>query len=525
MNNFKNSSPIDFTIESERNDFAKCIKDFAKKVESLPIKIKPIINGEFISTKEQRELSSPNDPRVSLSKTSYADTNLCDDALKSLKKAQQYWNKTSLNFRAEILRKTATIMQKRQKELSAIIVYESGKNWYEADRDVIEAIDFCNYYAELAENSLKNFTTQNLPGETNLYTYESYGTALIISPWNFPLAIPCGMLVAALVSGNVAILKPAEQSNIIAFELVKILFEAGLPENVLAFLPGNGKLIGDYLVNSNDVQLICFTGSLGVGKSILKASTNLDTGNFIKKTILELGGKNAIIVDEDADLDEVIKGVLYSAFAFAGQKCSACSRLIVIGTAYDRLCERLASAVKDLIVAPSYLPESFLGPVIDLTSQQRILKIIANAEEKYNVIASSKTYSTGYFVPATLVTDFPDTESLWTDEIFGPVLAIKAAKDLTEAINLVNASKFALTGGLYSRSPKNIETIKSRLRVGNLYINRSCTGAIVGRQPFGGFKLSGIGSKAGGPDYLKQFVVPKVITENTMRRGFSPDIG
>ncbi len=523
MINFKNSSPIDFTIPENLTNFANVLTAVNQLIDS-EISVKPIVQGEkHISSNVYSRLDCNNGKQV-IAQVHFANKELTTTAIKKLKEFLPTWQKTSLSERANILRRTAKLMQENQMELSALIVRETGKNWYEADRDVVEAIDFCNYYAELALESLAPFITQVLPGENNTYFYEPVGLAVVISPWNFPLAIPCGMLVAALVAGNVAILKPAEQSSLIAQKLVEILFQAGLPTEALAFLPGDGEEIGPLLLESSDVNLICFTGSLAVGQKILSACSKINPEQtFIKRCILELGGKNAIIVDEDADLDEAIKGILYSAFAYSGQKCSACSRVITIGSAHQALMDRLIPAAKDLLIGLSFQSKSFVGPVIDHEAQTRLLKLIEANTKLHSLKYKSNVPSEGTFVPVTIF-ECQDTNSdLWQQEIFGPVLAIKQAKSLAEAISLANGTKFGLTAGLYSRSPSNIAKVSADIRVGNFYINRACTGAIVGRQPFGGFKLSGIGSKAGGPDYLKQFVVPKVITENTMRRGFSPD--
>ena len=363
----------------------------------------------------------------------------------------------------------------------------------------------------------------DIEGEDNFYFYRPRGIAVVIAPWNFPLAIACGMTVASLVCGNVTILKPAEQTSLIAFEFAKILLTAGVPVDAFAFLPGEGESIGRALVQDPRTAIICFTGSKTVGLEILKNASVLAEGQkHIKKVITELGGKNCIIVDEDADLDEAIKGILYSAFGFAGQKCSACSRLVILKDIYERLLSRLADACNDLIVGPAGDSSSYFGPVIDKDSQSRILKIINDSKSQLNLLAQTKVPDFGYFVPGTIFRDVPLDHYIWQEEIFGPVLACAAAKDFEHALQIANDSQYALTGGLYSRSPANIKKAYEEFEAGNLYINRACTGALVCRQPFGGFKLSGMGSKAGGPDYLLQFMEPVCVSENTMRRGFAP---
>jgi RHH-type proline utilization regulon transcriptional repressor/proline dehydrogenase/delta 1-pyrroline-5-carboxylate dehydrogenase len=337
------------------------------------------------------------------------------------------------------------------------------------------------------------------------------------------------MTVAALVTGNTVVLKPAEQTGLIASELAKILYQAGTPADALSFLPGTGESVGRALVNHPDVAMVVFTGSRAVGLEIIEEAAHTHAGQRgIKRVVAELGGKNAIIVDEDADSDDAIRGVLSSAFSFAGQKCSACSRLIVVGASYDSFLDRLTQAARDLIVGDAADPSSFLGPVIDRESQNRILATISSAAQDLRMLGQTpipaQCAERGFFVPPTLFRDVPTSHTLWRDEIFGPVVACAKASSFDEALQMATASEYALTGGIFSRHPHNIALAKRRFKVGNLYINRGITGALVGRQPFGGFCFSGIGSKAGGPDYLLQFCEPRVVTENTMRRGFTPDV-
>jgi RHH-type transcriptional regulator, proline utilization regulon repressor / proline dehydrogenase / delta 1-pyrroline-5-carboxylate dehydrogenase len=428
--------------------------------------------------------------------------------------------------RAEVLHKTAQFFEKERFRMSAWMVHEVGKPWREADADVAEAIDFCNFYADEMEH-LATPRKRNMPGEWNEYFYEARGVAVVIAPWNFPLAILTGMVVAALVAGNTVIMKPSEQASRVGYFLQEALEAAGIPPGVVNFLPGDGEEIGPTLVGDPRVALIAFTGSKPVGLSIIKSASEVKSGQReIKRVIAEMGGKNAIIVDEDADLDEAVLGTLASAAGFAGQKCSACSRVIVIGSAYKPFCERLAEAVKTIQIGPASDPATTLGPVVDLDSQERVLRYIEIGKTEGKLLAQAeiptKLQGTGYYVPAAVFTDCPSTGRLCQEEVFGPVLAVIKARDMDEALTIADNTLYALTGGLYSRSPKNIERIRKEFRVGNLYINRKITGAIVDRQPFGGARMSGIGSKAGGPDYLQQFLVPRTITESVMRRGFAP---
>jgi RHH-type proline utilization regulon transcriptional repressor/proline dehydrogenase/delta 1-pyrroline-5-carboxylate dehydrogenase len=423
-----------------------------------------------------------------------------------------------------VLKTAASLMRARKNALSALIIREAGKSWREADADVAEAIDFCDYYADCMLKLAAPVLTQEVPGEENFYFYQSRGVCAVIAPWNFPFAIACGMATAALVAGNVVALKPSEQTGAIAQELALLLFEAGLPKNALAFLPGRGEVIGRHLVQHPLVDMVVFTGSKPVGLEILRETAEVRPGQRnLKKVVAELGGKNAIIVDEDADLDEAIKGILSSAFGFSGQKCSACSRVIAVGDCYEPLLRRLSDAARDVIVGAAAQPATLVGPVIDAESQARILGVIARAESEHTLAFKGKVPSdSGYFVPPSIFKDVSTESSLWREEVFGPVVACAQAPDFTTALEMANASEYALTGGVFSRSPAHLEQAKRHFKVGNLYLNRGCTGALVGRQPFGGFRMSGVGSKAGGPDYLLQFLEPRTVTENTMRRGFAP---
>ena len=521
---FTNEPLTDFTIKENRSSFENAIKAVELEISRGNYQAFPVINGEELKKDGIISLYDPSETDLKLGEVHFAELADVEKAFLSLKDGFKSWTSLPAEKRAEIIKKAAVIMQERKNMLSALIVKEAGKPWKEADADTAEAIDFCNFYAEEILKFSTSVKTANIPGEDNFYMYKARGIAVVIAPWNFPLAIACGMTVAALVSGNCVILKPAEQTSLIAFQFAKILLDAGIPKNAFAFLPGEGEIIGKALVEDIRTAVICFTGSKAVGLEILKSAAHVYPGqNHIKKVITELGGKNAIIVDEDADLDEAIKGILYSAFGYSGQKCSACSRLIIHKDIYDTLIKRLADAANDLIIGEAKDPASYFGPVIDSDSQKRILKVIKDAEKDLRLVAKSKSPENGNFVPATIFELSDDKHSIWKEEIFGPVLACLKADSFDQALKLANDSQYALTGGLYSRSPKNIQKAFTQFEAGNIYINRACTGAMVQRQPFGGYKLSGIGSKAGGPDYLIQFMEPYCVTENTMRRGFAPE--
>jgi RHH-type proline utilization regulon transcriptional repressor/proline dehydrogenase/delta 1-pyrroline-5-carboxylate dehydrogenase len=363
----------------------------------------------------------------------------------------------------------------------------------------------------------------DVPGETNRYLYQPRGIAVVISPWNFPLAIATGMTVAALVAGNCTLLKPAETSSVIAAKLTEVLVEAGIPKGVFQYVPGKGSKVGAYLVNHPDTHLIAFTGSQEVGCRIYADAAKLQPGQRqLKRVIAEMGGKNAMIVDESADLDQAVVGVLHSAFGYSGQKCSAASRVIVLQPIYDTFVRRLVAATRSLNIGAAELPSTQVGPVIDATARDRIRQYIEKGSQEAEVALELPAPDNGYFIGPTIFTEVSPTATIAQEEIFGPVVAVIRVKDFQEAIAVANNTTFALTGGIYSRTPSHIEMAQEQFETGNLYINRTITGAIVARQPFGGFRLSGVGSKAGGPDYLLQFLEPRAVTENIQRQGFAP---
>jgi len=364
-----------------------------------------------------------------------------------------------------------------------------------------------------------------VPGETNCYCYRPRGLGLVIPPWNFPLAILAGMLSATLAAGNCALLKPSSDTPVIAARFMGLLAEAGLPPGVAGLLPGPGAEIGEHLADHPAIHLVAFTGSRAVGCRLLERAARLAPGqDHVKKVIAEMGGKNAIIVDASADLDEAVAGILQSAFGYQGQKCSACSRVIVVGEIYARLVARLAEAAGDLVMALPWEPYCDIGPVINAAARRRIESLVEQAHQWGTPVFRGKVPKDlcGHYVAPAMFKDVEPHSPLAQEEIFGPVLALMPARDFDQALQMANDTAYALTGGVYSRSPAHLRRAKERFRVGNLYLNRGITGALVGRQPFGGFKLSGIGSKAGGPDYLLQFMEPRCITENTLRRGVAP---
>jgi RHH-type proline utilization regulon transcriptional repressor/proline dehydrogenase/delta 1-pyrroline-5-carboxylate dehydrogenase len=402
-------------------------------------------------------------------------------------------------------------------------VLEQGKNWREADADVAEAIDYLEYYAAQMERIDGWRATFTYPGETNATRYEPRGVAIVIAPWNFPLAILTGMTCAALVTGNCAIMKPAMPAQIMAHLLHSILLEAGVPGEVCQLVPGRGSAIGDVLVDHPQVQVIAFTGSREIGLRILERSARLAPGQVdVKRVVCEMGGKNAIIVDEDADLDEAVLATVHSAFGYQGQKCSACSRLIAVGSVHDRLVDRIAAALAPYEYGPGEDPRYVFGPLITADAQRKALEYIEIGKTEGTLAYIGRVPEIGHYAPPAIFTRIEPHHRLAQEEIFGPVLSVLRARSFDHALDIALDSQYALTGGVFSRYPAHLAAARERYRVGDLYLNRRITGARVGAQPFGGHRLSGTGIQAGGEDYLKQFMWARVVTENTIRHGYVP---
>lgn len=522
LEGFRNEPETDFAIVQNQQRMRDALAAVKKRLgETVPI----VIDGHR-EDGQLTERPDPSDTSRIASRVHFADEAQAERAVTAAHHAFPAWRDTPAAERSQLLRRVADEFGRRRFEIAAWQVYEVGKPWREADADVAEAIDFCRFYAQEMER-LSDIRRRDVPGEWNEYFYEGRGPAAIIAPWNFPLAILTGMASAALVAGCPVVIKPSEQSSRVGYFLMEALEAAGVPAGVAHFLPGDGETVGPVLVNDPRTALIAFTGSKAIGLSILREAAEVRPGQReIKRVIVEMGGKNAIIVDDDADLDEAVLGVLVSTTGYAGQKCSACARVIVIGAAYEPFCARLAEAVKSLQIGPAEDPATTLGPAVDHDAQKRIGRTIDRGREQGRLLVSlappPELAAQGYYVPAAVFVDCPPDAPLCQEEIFGPVLVVLRAETLTRALAIANDSLYALTGGVYSRLPETIQRIRDEFKVGNLYINRKITGALVDRQPFGGTQLSGIGSKAGGPDYLLQFLVPRAITESVMRRGFAP---
>ncbi|MEH2112279.1 L-glutamate gamma-semialdehyde dehydrogenase [Nostoc sp.] len=516
---FLGAADTDYAEEQVRKKTAQAFQNVRQQLGKTYL---PLINGEYVNTPEFVDSLNPSNFSEVIGKVGLISVEQAQQAMQAAKAAFPGWKKTPAKQRADILRKAGDLLEERRAELSAWIVLEVGKPVKEADGEVSEAIDFCRYYADEIER-LDEGVNYDIAGETNRYIYQPRGIAVVISPWNFPLAIACGMTVAALVSGNCTLLKPAETSSVITAKLTEILIEAGFPKGVFQYVPGKGSQVGAYLVNHPDTHVIAFTGSQEVGCRIYAEAATLKPGQkHMKRVIAEMGGKNAIIVDESADLDQAVVGVVQSAFGYSGQKCSAASRVIVLQPIYDAFVQRLVEATKSLNIGEAELPSTQVGPVIDVNARDRIREYIEKGKAEAQLALELPSPEQGYFIGPVIFSEVSPNAVISQQEIFGPVLAVIRVKDFQEALTVANGTNYALTGGLYSRTPSHIQQAQEEFEVGNLYINRNITGAIVGRQPFGGFKLSGVGSKAGGPDYLLQFLEPRAVTENIQRQGFAP---
>jgi len=519
---YKNASLVNFVYSECQEKMRTALREVrAHFGQKHPL----LIDGKEIWTDKLLKSVNPSAPDEIIGYVAEAGIPEAERAVKAARRAFETWARTPVEERCRLLECAAAILDRRRFELSAVEVFEVGKAWAEADGDIREAMDFCLFYAQQMRLIGYPRLTQNVPGEESYQHYWPRGVALVIAPWNFPVAILCGMVTAALVTGNAVIMKPAEPSAILGSLLMEVFQEAGVPPGVLNCLHGRGSVIGAYLVDHPDVEMIAFTGSREVGLRIWESAGKTRPGQReLKRVVCEMGGKNAVIVDSDADLDETVVDTIYSAFGYQGQKCSACSRLIVLEQNYERVMHRLLAAAASLRVGNPEQPGITVGPVVDETAYHRIQEIIEKGKTEATLaFQATNIPDKGYFIPPTIFTDVKPEMTLSQCEIFGPVLSVLKARDLDDAIRIANDTDYALTAGFFSRSPANIERVKAELVAGNVYVNRSCTGAVVGRHPFGGFKMSGGGTKAGGTDYLLNFLVPRVVTENIMRHGFAPE--
>ena len=475
-----------------------------------------IIGGHRMRTADKIVSINPARPSQVVGVHQKAGKEQVGPAMQGALKAFESWSRTPWEERISLLLRTTELLRERKFELMAWLVYEVSKNWAEADADIAETIDFCNFYAHEARRLSKAKAPVQLPGEHDQIAYIPLGVGAVIPPWNFPCAIMAGMTLASIVSGNTVILKPSSDSPTIAAKFVEILEEAGMPEGVINFCPGAGSSFGDAVVAHPKTRFIAFTGSREVGLRINKVAAERAPGQvWIKRTILEMGGKDAIVVDADADLDSAVDGVAVSAFGFQGQKCSACSRAIVDQRIYDKFLERLKARVERMTIGDP-AANSYMGAVINEGSMNSILNYIEVGKRDGRLITGGERATDageGYFIQPTVIADIQPGSKLEQEEIFGPVLVVIKSRDFEHGLEIANDTEFGLTGAVYSNSREKIDLAKQEFHVGNLYINRKCTGAIVGAHPFGGFNMSGTDSKAGGPDYLLLFTQMKAIGE------------
>jgi 1-pyrroline-5-carboxylate dehydrogenase len=478
------------------------------------------IAGDWISTGDPLVSVNPSNPREAVGIHHRATPELANRAVEAAHGYFPQWSRTPAAERVRLLLEAARILRARKMEFDAWLVLEAGKTWPEAEADVSEGIDFCEYYAREMLRLAGPQRVHQLPGEHDEMIYIPLGVGVVIPPWNFPLAILAGMTAASLVAGNTAIVKPSSETPTIAAKFAEVLLEAGFPEGCFTLLTGSGSMVGDVLVEHPKTRFISFTGSRDVGLRINELAARHRPGQiWIKRVIAEMGGKDAIIVDANADLDKAVDGVLASAFSYQGQKCSACSRAIVDGQVYDGFLEKLAAKAADIKVGSSEDFGNYMGPVISETARQTILEYIETGKREGRLVAGGEAAggvvpSGGYFIRPTIIADVEPGARIFQEEIFGPVLAVTKARDFEHALGLANDSQYGLTGSVFSNSPDHVRQATERFHVGNLYFNRKCTGAMVGAHPFGGFNMSGTDSKAGGPDYLLLFLQAKSVAAN-----------
>ena len=514
---FQNEALLDFTKENN----VRAMRTAIEKVRTeLGREYPLIIGGELSKTAGKITSVNPAKPNEIVGIHQKAGSEHVEPAMQAAREAFESWSRTSVEERAALLFRAADIIRERKFEFSAWLVFEVGKNWAEADGDTAEAIDFCEFYGREALRLAQAETPVQLPGEHDQLRYIPLGVGAVIPPWNFPFAIMAGMTLASIVCGNTVVLKPSSDSPTIAAKFMEVLIEAGLPDGVVNFCPGSGATFGNALVEHPKLRYVAFTGSKEVGLDIHARAAQPRKGQiWIKRTILEMGGKDSIIVDADGDLDAAVEGVAQAAFGFSGQKCSACSRAIVDEKVYDVFISRLKDRVAKITVGdPAQNPN--MGPVVNESAMQSILDYIEVGKKEGRLIAGggpATATGDGYFIQPTVIADVAPDARISQEEIFGPVLAIIKSTGFEDALQIANNTEFGLTGAIYSSSEEKIERAKRDFHVGNLYINRKCTGALVGAHPFGGFNMSGTDSKAGGPDYLYLFTQAKSIGEKVTR--------
>jgi len=509
---FTNEPYVDFSKPENRKKMEEALKKVASEFDrEYPM----WIAGQKVTTAEKRASTNPSRPSQVIGVFQHANAAMARQAVEAAHKYFDTWKKVPPQERAKCLFRAAKIVRERKFELSALVCYEVGKSWAEADGDIAETIDFCEFYGREMLRLAEPQKLTPMRGERNYQVYIPIGVGAIIPPWNFPCAIMAGLVVASLVTGNTVVLKPAGDSPACAAKFVDILFEAGIPKEAVNFLTGPGSEIGDVIVQHPKTRYIGFTGSKEVGLRISELAGKAMPGQiWIKRTVLEMGGKDAIVVDDEADIDAAVEGTAQAAFGYQGQKCSACSRAIVSEKIYDKFLRKLVERTKKITVGPSDDPNNYMGPVISQSAMKTILDYIEVGKKEGKLLTGGgRAPGEGYFVQPTIIADVDPKARLAQEEVFGPVLAIIKAKNYDQALEIANNTEFGLTGAVYSKNPEKIRKAEETFHVGNLYLNRKCTGAQVGAHPFGGFNKIGRASKTGGKDYLLHFLQAKAVAE------------
>ena len=509
---FKNESYLDFSKEENRK---KMLEALEKVHSEFGKENMLIIDGERVKTKDKFKSYNPSEKEEVVGIFQKATEKEGERAIQAALKRFENWRFMPATERAAILLRTANIMRQKRYEIDALMVYEVGKNWLEADADTAEAIDFLKFYAREAIRYAQPQPLTRYPGERNELEYIPLGVGIVIPPWNFPCAIMAGMTSASMVTGNTVVLKPSSDSPAIAYKFMEILEQAGMPPGVVNFVTGPGGGVGNYLVGHPKTRFISFTGSKAVGLGIVELAAKTQPGQiWIKRVVAEMGGKDSIVVDSEANLAGAATGVIASAFGFQGQKCSACSRLILDAKVYDSFLPMITEKAKVIKVGPTKDNNNYMGPVINGKAMESILEYIEIGKKEGKLLCGGNRASgNGYFIQPTIIADVDRNAKIAQEEIFGPVLAVIKAKDYDDALVIANNTEYGLTGAVYSKNREKIDKAKKLFHVGNLYFNRKCTGALVDVHPFGGFNMSGTDSKAGGRDYLLLFLQAKSLSE------------
>jgi len=509
---FTNEPFIDFSQPANRAAMEAALKKVASEFGH---EYSMYIAGQKVITADKRTSTNPSHPSHVIAVFQNATVEMSNQAIEAAHKYFDTWKKVPAQERVQCLFRAAKIIRERKFDLAALVCYEVGKTWVEADADIAETIDFLEFYGREMLRLAEPQKLTPMRGERNYLVYIPLGVGAVIPPWNFPCAIMAGLVAASLVTGNTVVLKPAGDSPAIAAKFVEILFEAGIPREAVNFLTGAGAVIGDAIVQHPKTRYIGFTGSKEVGLRISELAGKATPGQiWIKRTVLEMGGKDAIVVDEEADIESAVEGTVQAAFGYQGQKCSACSRAIVSEKIYDTFVLKLVERTKKITVGPSDDPGNYMGPVISQSAMKTILDYIEVGKKEGRLLTGGKRAAgDGYFVEPTIIADVDPKARLAQEEVFGPVLAVIKAKNYDQALEIANNTEFGLTGSVYSKNPEKIRKAEEAFHVGNLYLNRKCTGAMVGAHPFGGFNMSGTDSKTGGKDYLLLFLQAKAVAE------------